>query len=461
MDEQKPEQLQDDQGVEITDLDKPGAEPSSSRLVSRFASLPFDRRYRRPVTLVSFVLALLAIALILTSTTSLRSLLPGAGAGLSAQPTQPGKYTYIIQATPAWGHLFVDGQSARLYPDQGLRSILLSPGRHRLAWRAVPFTQQQCTIEVPPESGVDTCTHPVFTMLSSGRVDSIIVFHGSLSLLAPTTRAALIQAAQQALNGQQSADAVQPGEVYAISSLAFNTASNPCVLSRDQSAALCYQSTKQLLRATVSFQLDTDTSSGGPCVGGTCIFNGEDCRLFCDAPAYELPVAPSPSSSWNTYAIVHILWHYYTPRGQLVVPAETDSFIWGQQDEHLVSLSITWDGLSWHVTTHLDYQQPPLIDPMCDAALGDVGTLLFADARTSYSFETVPASTFALGCLIKVQLFNGPATSTPSSAAPVAYLLHRFGVLLAVNEEAHRLLPFLPLADVYEVHLAEQLGAQS
>ena len=447
----------DDGDVEITDLDASNAGYTPPRLVTRLGLLLLDRHYRRPVTFATAAVALLAVVLILVNTVLVRT--SGSGSELEppAQPGQSSNYTYIIQANPPWGHLFVDEHAARLYPDQGFKSIMLSAGRHKLTWQARPFTDQQCTITVPPQSGVDTCVHPEFTMINSASVDTVIVFQAALNLLKPETRAALIQIVQETLDGQQSGEMVQPGEVYAISSLTYHTSSKPCVLTQDESAALCYQSANQPLRATVSFQLDTDTSPSAPCIGGTCNYNGEDCRLFCDAPAYDTFFAPPPSSHWDTFAIVHIVWHYYTSQGQLVTPAETDSFIWGQQDEHLVPFSISWDGASWHVVTRLD-SAPPQSNPMCDAAMADTGTLLYSDAHTSFSFDSIPAPSPALGCLIKIQQVSLPETPTPSSPVPAAYLLHRFGVLLAVNDAAHRLLPFLPLADAYETRLAKQLG---
>jgi hypothetical protein len=39
----------------------------------------------------------------------------------------------------------------------------------------------------------------------------------------------------------------------------------------------------------------------------------------------------------------------------------------------------------------------------------------------------------------------------------VAYVIQRFGVLLAVNAMAHRLWPFLPVADASTQHIAQQL----
>jgi hypothetical protein len=447
------------QDIEITDLDSSGTSSRSSR----FVSIALNRRYRYPLTFVTAALVLLAMLLVFVSSDSVRSLLSGSGGSLNAQPTQPSSYSYLVEADPPWGHLLVDGHSAHFYPVQGFQSIMLANGRHELTWVAAPFATQWCVLSVPPESGVDTCEHPESFFNPNGEqrsVGSIIVFQASLSFLSPALRAELVQAAQDALDLQQSSETVQPGEAYAISSLAFQTASKPCALTLDQSAAICYQSARQPLQATVSFQLDTDTTASGPCAGGECLYNGEDCRLFCDAPAYfDTPQVPSSPAQWNTFAIAHILWQYRTPQGQLIVPIEADSFIWGQQDEHLVPFNVTWDGVSWHVTTSLANQQAPVSNPMCDAANNDIVTLLFRDPSIEFTVISIPAPTFALGCLIEVQQVSLPATPTPAASASTAFFLHRFGVLVAVDAPAHHLLPFVPVADGFEMQLAEQLGA--
>jgi hypothetical protein len=453
MNERDAERVPDSLEVEFTDLDEAGAATQPSRLASLLAAFPPDRRYRRPITVATASLVVLAVMMIFATSFPVRAFLANSNV---KSPTQPGPYTYIIQATPPWGRLFVDGHAVQFYAREGSPSIILTPGRHVLAWRADPFAQQQCTMQVPPGSGIDTCKHLPLQVTANGFevADTIIVFQASLSLLKAETRAALMQAAQHALDLHQSSETVQPGEVYAVSSLSFNPPVKACAVA--PTAALCYQSAKQALQATVSFQLDTDTSSSAPCNnGGACIYNGEDCRLFCDATAYDTPIASPSPTRWNAFAIVHILWHYRTPQGQLVIPPEADSFIWGQQDEYPIPLSIAWNGATWNVTTRFDSAQAPLDNPMCDAAIDDIGTLLYADARTTYSFDSIPAPTFALGCLIKVQLVNVPAAPAPS-----AYLLDRFGVMLAANNEAHHLLPFLPLADGYEIGLAKLLGAQ-
>jgi hypothetical protein len=70
----------------------------------------------------------------------------------------------------------------------------------------------------------------------------------------------------------------------------------------------------------------------------------------------------------------------------------------------------------------------------------------------------------AAGCLEVVQPIppevSGSPTPRPGTASqPVAYYLARFGVVLAVNDAAHQLLPFLPVADASEKSIAQQFLA--
>ena len=98
-------------------------------------------------------------------------------------------------------------------------------------------------------------------------------------------------------------------------------------------------------------------------------------------------------------------------------------------------------------------------DPLCQAAVGDIYTLVFASTPTYSEPQSVPGPTSATGCLITIPFQSGMnGTPMPTSTAPtVAYVIQRFGVLLAVNALAQRLWPFLPVADAYTQHLAQQL----
>ena len=99
---------------------------------------------------------------------------------------------------------------------------------------------------------------------------------------------------------------------------------------------------------------------------------------------------------------------------------------------------------------------------MCNAAMGDMYTLVFALTPPDVEPQLVPGPTTASGCLLKFALYSGQNTELTPTAAPlpVAYVIQRFGVLLAVNSTAHNLWPFLPVADAYVQQLAQQWIAQ-
>ncbi len=66
----------------------------------------------------------------------------------------------------------------------------------------------------------------------------------------------------------------------------------------------------------------------------------------------------------------------------------------------------------------------------------------------------------ATGCLAEgtPQLPEG-ITPAPTHAPPfIAYCLHRFGVLLAVNKAAQHAWPGLPQADAYKQEVVRQLA---
>lgn len=444
----------DEDDVEITELDAPG--PTPGHFV--WKRPPFlTRRYRRPVTIISVGIVLLAIALLVASPVS--SLLQNARGITPAQQVTAASQTLVVEPIPAWGTLLVDGHPAHLSAIQSTFYITLSPGQHVLTWRAVPFLDQRCEITVPIESGIDTCMQPQFAdqagkaPLNSPNqpgTSSIITFHESLASLPPVQATALIQATQDAINAYQSTAVVLPGEDYATPSLASS-----CTIS--QGMPLCYQTARQQLQAMLSFQLDAGISQNTPCISGVCIVAGEDCRLFCDNAAVEIPIATSSPSQWNTFAIISTFWHYQTTQGQPILPNETDSFLQSFPNVHLIPLTISWNGTSWHVIVELDNAKVALENPICDAAAQDIVQILYTEPHSPFSFQTFPAPVLSQGCLVKVDQFAGPSTPTPSTQSPPAYLLHYFGVLLAANAQAHHLWPYLPVATKDEMRMATEV----
>ena len=447
--EQEIEWADDDFEVEITDLDEPSSNfPGFQRILIKPDS--FSRRFRAAAMMA--MTGMMALALLLLAAPPVQQWFRHVA--LATPMVEPGVNFFPVQANPPWGHLFVDGHAVSLSSSGGPLSFVdLSPGQHELTWHAEPFEAQHCIFTVPVGSGADTCKHPLFLPGGTGSPGAVISFPASLDLLPDSQRAALIQAAQTALNNERSSALVQAGEVYALSSDVFGPANNSCKLT--QSAVYCFTMAKQPLGATLNFQLDTDTSPGAPCASGVCTFNGEDCRLFCDTSVFGNPT--SSPSLWQTFAIVHALWHYATLDGQLIGPEQADTFVQGNQNEHYVLLHITWDGQRWHVATSLSNSQMLFQAPACDAATEDAFSLVQAVVtrfrQSNISIDTVPGITPASGCLVEFTLQSG------NSVIEVAYCLHRFGVLLAVNDAAHRLWPFLPVADTYEQQLVKQLAA--
>jgi hypothetical protein len=229
------------------------------------------------------------------------------------------------------------------------------------------------------------------------------------------------------------------------------------------------------LRATLSFQLDTNEASNETCIDiqpGNCTLNYQDCRLFCGGSF----LASSSTREWDVFAPVLSLWMFATMDGRVLardIPDDSaQDYATGQTlDESLVQLHITWDSLGWHValSVNLDsqgsgYQGSGYFDPVCAAMTQQVRPLNPpADAngeplylQWQFASGTLPAA----GCLAvgTPQPEGGLTTPTPPHAPqPVFYYLHRFGVLLAVNKLAQSAGLSLPYADAYEQHLAREL----
>jgi hypothetical protein len=197
-----------------------------------------------------------------------------------------------------------------------------------------------------------------------------------------------------------------------------------------------------------------------------CSLNGFDCRLFCSLTDGQWPSSPPivpAGSAWNAVVVVQSFWQYTTLTGQVVAPQEEDHFVGGVENEHFVPLDITWNGRAWHASFSASSPQGSFTLPICDSALADAGSLLNSvvlnNGQIETSFQSAYGSDPGAGCLIKVTQQQSPfVTPTPTSSPPLtAYLLHRFGVLVAANAQAHHLWPFLPVADANEQHVVQQL----
>ena len=465
------EQFHSDLEIEISNLDEPEIAASSSRPLLLFRKPRFSPRQRKLYLLLLNGLVILAVVLFLANTTSVRKLVSSVFIHPTPSPTAtlaPGVDLFYIRASPTWGQLFVDGHPTPL-PTMSIDPPLRFARRqHQLVWQADPFLAQRCTVSVPPNFA-DMCSDHETTQASSGLSAWVVTFSESLATLPGSPRAALLQAAQAALDARQSTDIVRPGEHYVLA------ADTPACSRNGAQGYQCYATGSQPLRATLRFQLDTNEASNETCIDlqpGNCTLNSQDCRLFCGSSF----LASSSTRQWDVFAPVLSLWTFTAMDGRVLardVPDDSaQDYATGQTlDESLVQLHITWDSLGWHValSATLDgqgsgYQGSGYFDPVCAATTQQVRPLNPpADANGEpvylqwhFASGTLPAA----GCLAvgTPQPGDGLTTPTPTHAPqPVFSYLHRFGVLLAVNKLAQRSGLLLPFADAYEQHLARGL----
>jgi len=173
----------------------------------------------------------------------------------------------------------------------------------------------------------------------------------------------------------------------------------------------------------------------------------------------------SAAAGWNFIVAVRPLWQFTTLDGQVIAHDQADSFIAGRGNEYLVMLNTVWGNPGWSILPPFSNSQLPFGDPVCDSAANDTQTMQIEALNNSgmqiqVQYPSVPRADLGAGCLVTIT--QQPASSsslTPPPSSQVAYFLHRFGVLLAVNNLAHRLWPFLPVANAYEKRLAQPLAA--
>lgn len=454
MDQNELEEPQDDDVVEITNLNQDDEEGSSNTPRFFMETWLLSPKYRKQKTIATAVCMGLGLLIVLFALTPVSRLFPPG----SPPTVEPSTYYFGLDANPPWGSLSVDGKRVALFSRGAYTLFSLPRGRHTLTWYAAPFAPQQCRISVPVDFGSATCQFPDAAPHLGGTISAYISFPANLTMLSATQRTALIQAAQAVLDRQQSSETVQAGEVYTQTSAVSGTNTRSCTVVL-QRAAICFATAHQPLKATLLLQLDTGPSPDAPCANGACDSGNQDCRLFCDVPAFAGSNITLSPAVWQVSVQVQLLWQFTTRDGRGVEENQADSFILGQQNALTIPLNITWNGMGWGVTPTSQSGSFGSDDPVCQAAFGDMSTLVFASTPLDTEPQLVPGPTYASGCLITIPLgsgLNGTPMPTPT-ASTVAYVIQRFGVLLAVNALAHRLWPFLPVADASTQHLVQQL----
>jgi len=445
--------------------DTHGIAPPPSRLGPDSAS-----SRRRTEIAAATGLLVLVVLVILGTLTPLRDMLTQyffAPTPTATLPISPGDDLFYFEAFPTgWGTISVDGHPIHQSVFFGAMPIRLGRGAHQVIWQAAPFTAEGCIVYVPsPLNGGSSCKYELATFQSpTGQPGRLIRFSASLDNLSNDQQAALSAKVQAALDAMQSTGTVQPGERYVHAQPGLDPA---------------FDTAQQPLRATLRFVLDTNPNSQRSCVGdnggngsngGDCTNqegDRQDCHLFCTSD-FLTATGPGPikREPWNPDAVIYTTWDYKTLGGQTVAQDQADiSSIDFVDTEHLVSLFIDLDSAGWHVTVDSASGVGLLnaaVDPGCGVLEMGIGQNYQYQSTANQPFTNLAWGFFAAkdraaGCLgVAV---TGDITMSPTTPTKGAYFLYRFGVLLAVNNLAHQYFPDLPLTDVYEQGIAQQIVA--
>lgn len=416
------------------------------------------REHLRRGIIVTAGLLVVLVALVL-SIAPTREALYGLVAGPTPTATDPisaGEDSLYITINPTWGAVALDNHTLGKLPLEGVdQPLWLSRGRHTIRWRFAPIIDYTCHLTVPSAPG-DNC--PTRTGIQPGKKGSasVVTLQLALPMLAPAYRHSLIVAIQAAFDEQQSSDTVRSGEVY-----------------RSDDAALGYPVVvaKQPLKATLRFVSDADYHDVDcPAItsdpGEECMMNG-DCRELCTSPWQDS--LPAPADAYNAYIVAHPTWRYSSFDGRVLADnapdfdvqraAQSTGAAWYEPiDELPVPITISWEGSAWKVSASVGVRSPfsSLPDITCVSAWAEI-QFGFLSPPTSAGWQAVtptsiPGNPVAEGCLLAL---------TAPGLNPL-FLLHRFGVMLAVNDAAeHSLGRILPMADAHERAIAQTLARQN
>ena len=423
----------------------------------------FARRARARRITLSLATALLALTLILSSVPTLRqdvlSLLIGP---TPTRPSLPWASSFYFLPTVPWVTVLVDGRALDTVPlaDDQPQPLQLARGVHQFAWRAAPFQPLRCALPVPlpfiytPRR--DAC--PIH--LYPGRPPGYVLDQReSLATLAPAQQRALQAAIAAGLSAASASAVIQPGEVY------LGPATDAPYHRGIVTAGVP-------LQATLRFTPDLASGWSEPCLASSgfappCRFPDQDCRQLCTATPSGQAVPPSADrSTWIAAAPVQASWELTASDGTVVGQGAAGE---GAED-FLMLLRITWDGTHWHVAPLFGYTTggPVADDTVCapardwlainsdpvsggplvpggPALTGTTGEILYTSGPdpTDGCFVSVAPSAFA-------------SPPSPPLLHPATFLL-RFGVLVAVNAEAHQVAPRLPVADASEQAIAQHV----
>ncbi len=362
-----------------------------------------------------------------------------------AATVTPGDNLFFIQALPQ-GTIYIDGHLLAHPPAVGGKPLRLSPGRHQILWKADPFEPLSCVVSIPSSVSSGQCNDESPTAYENGNA-RLITFAPTLVDLFPPQKTALIQHIQEVLTTMTSTTTVEPGEHY----IATSVAGVPAVLTATR-----------LLKATLSFHLDTNLASSNSCAtgfGDDCSLNGQNCLQLCNTPdTNQVNGITTTGNNINLLALFYPLWTYTTLDGQIVAQNQPDALPVQANTDHSLFVHVLWDSKEWDVNliteNNVFFGTAGNAHPAC-ASVNNIiqsGNYQTVPEAGNVSWKLFAGTDPAAGCLGVV--------IPDDSQQSVAYCLYRFGVLLAANDAAHRYFPDLPLADAYEQGIAAAIARQ-
>jgi len=423
---------------------------------------PPPPKRRRPLAVIAVIVLIIVLV---GGGLAISRAASGGAFGPAPTPTAtllPGENLFYITSNPSWGTISVDGHTLAHPPALGSQPLTLSAGGHTIVWNAQPLPPQKCLIFVPPQqtSGGNCSATDQMTVQNgkdAGLSATVVEFTLDSSLLSRPQFTALSNAIQTYFNTFQATDTVQTGEQYAEANAPNNVAT-----------------ATQPLKATFKVHLDTNSNSNLPCyVGNVGLQSCSSCYTFC-SPSTGFDFSALPGNfrfppTWDIYTVTYATWDYTTLSGQSVATNQPDTAA-STNLEYTTALFITWTGSQWHVSdipTKNDTSFYSGLTPPCSV----VQATMFNNNSLSNPYYSVTINgqpqnlswqdydsghNLAQGCLTGAII--QPGNNTPVAAnAPEAYVLYRFGVLLAANSLAHRWWPSLPVVSAYEQGIVQQL----
>lgn len=363
---------------------------------------------------------------------------PSVGAGMVVSVPTDVNY-FRLQPLPSWGSWQLDNQTLSAVPTtgdgspDGIAPLAVAKGQHLLRWLGAPFPSLTCRFVVPYHAHQPGQTCQITPLTTSAQDESfLLAFPTRLSfqMLSQEQQQALIVATQAYLQTLTSSTTVSSGERYRYNATApIQTATQP-------------------LRATLSFVLDTDSSSAADCqgyrFGDGCSYpaSGEDCRHFCtiqwaDRTNYHY---------WNVAVVTRPTWSYRAISTTHQDASSQSSVARTQGAPQITSLRLDRQDNQWQVATH----QPGdsyYDDPNCGSTIYSINTDLSSHSATALKhpvWQFTSARNRALGCL---------ATNSGTDTR----IIQRFDVLQAINQDTQQRYPTLPLIEGDGEHLAQNI----